>query len=97
MSSQSYTNRIRILAEASATKVQYPRQIATDNRLSATINCSRNFSPIVYLDICRNCILFLISNLGMPRYSGGNASTQSYIVLDGGNGETNSSNILSGN
>lgn len=52
MSSQAYTNRIRILAEASAIKVQYPSSIASDNRLSATINCSPNFTTIIYPFVC---------------------------------------------
>jgi len=52
MSSQAYTNRIRVLAEASVIKVQYPGRIATDNKLSAAINCSPNFTTITYPFIC---------------------------------------------
>lgn len=52
MSSQAYTNRIRILAEASLTKTQYPANMISDNKLSATINCSPNFSILTYPYIC---------------------------------------------
>ena len=96
MSSQSYTNRIRILAEASTIKAQYPGRMLSENKILATVNCSLNFNPIVYTDICRSCVTYPPANLSIPRYSGGNSSTQSYIVLDGGNSTTNTSNILSG-
>jgi hypothetical protein len=96
MSSQAYTNRVRILAEASLTKIQYPGRIAIDNRLSASVNCSRNFDPIVYTDICRRCIVPPSLDVMIPRYLGGNALTQSNVIFDGGNSATNSSRILSG-
>jgi len=49
MSTQAYTNRLRILATANNTKVQQPRNIAVNNNsLYSTINCNPNFKTITY-------------------------------------------------
>jgi len=52
MSSQAYTNKIRILAETSNTKVQYPTRMLSGNRLISTANCNANFTTITYQFIC---------------------------------------------
>lgn len=52
MSAQAYTNKRRVLAEASLLKVQYPVSVAFTNTLVPTINCNQNFQPIQYKDIC---------------------------------------------
>jgi hypothetical protein len=52
MSAQAYTNRRRILAEASIVKVQFPKGVAVDNKLSPTINCNQSFQPIIYTPVC---------------------------------------------
>jgi hypothetical protein len=56
MSAQSYINRKRIIADASITKIEYPKGVSSINRLSSTINCDPNFQRIVYNEICRPCI-----------------------------------------
>lgn len=55
MSTQSYINRRRTIAEASITKVEYPKGVSSINRLSSTINCDPNFERIIYKEICRPC------------------------------------------
>ena len=52
MSAQGYTNKRRILAEASVLKVQYPKYVASKNTVSATIDCDSNYQAITYKDIC---------------------------------------------
>lgn len=54
-SAACYTNKRRVIAEASLTKVQYPRQIAVQNTLLSTENCERNFTPLTY--IFKNCCI----------------------------------------
>jgi hypothetical protein len=50
MSAQCYTNRRRVLAEASLLKVQYPGSIALNNNpLHASVNCNPDFNKVVYL------------------------------------------------
>lgn len=53
MSAQCYTNKRRILAEASLVKTVYPGRVEYTNKLSATINCNQNFQPLLYKDICK--------------------------------------------
>ena len=54
MSTQSYINRVRILAENSVLKVQYQKQTALNkNPLLAATNCSPNFESIVYTEVCK--------------------------------------------
>jgi hypothetical protein len=55
-SAACYTNKRRVIAEASLTKVQYPRQIAVQNTLLPTENCSRNFITLNY-QFKNSCIL----------------------------------------
>lgn len=53
MSAQSYTNKRRILAEASVVKAQYMKSVAVNkNSIYATINCLPNFQPITYIPTC---------------------------------------------
>ena len=52
MSTQSYTNKRRIIAEASVLKIQYPKFIAVKNQLSPTIDCNQTYDTLVYKDIC---------------------------------------------
>jgi len=56
MSAQCYINKRRILAEASITKVQYPKGVSNVNKLSSTLNCDANFEEITYKEICRPCV-----------------------------------------
>lgn len=63
MSTQAYTNKRRVLAEAGNRKVQYPGKVATNvNPIYATINCSANFQQLTYRDIC-GCSF---TNRGVP-------------------------------
>jgi hypothetical protein len=52
MSAQAYTNKRRILAEASLLKTVYPGRVGVKNILAATIDCTQSFQPIEYTDIC---------------------------------------------
>jgi hypothetical protein len=53
MSAQAYTNRRRVLAEASVLKVQYKKGVAVNNRsIYATINCIPNFEQLSYTPAC---------------------------------------------
>lgn len=53
MSAQSYTNKRRILAEASVLKAQYMKGVAVNkNSIYATINCLPNFQQITYVPTC---------------------------------------------
>ena len=91
MSAQSYTNKKRILAEASLRKTVYPGRVGFKNTLSATIDCNQSFEPLVYKDICgcgftgRGIIppqpippIICINTL-----SGGESNTVAYIFVDG--------------
>jgi hypothetical protein len=50
MSAQCYTNKRRVLAEASVRKVHYPGSVALNNNpLYASINCKPDFNKVVYL------------------------------------------------
>ena len=103
MSAQSYTNRKRILAEASLLKTMYPGRVGVKNTLAATIDCTQSFQPIEYTDICgcefdgRGRIdpyvvpppIVCVNTL-----TAGNSNTLTYITYDGNC--YNSCNILSG-
>jgi hypothetical protein len=52
MSAQAYTNKRRILAEASLLKTVYPGQVGVKNTLAATIDCTQTLQPLLYKDIC---------------------------------------------
>lgn len=52
MSAQSYTNKRRILAEASVTKTMYPQRVTYNNPILATRGCTPNFNNISYTTIC---------------------------------------------
>lgn len=54
-SAACYINKRRVIAEASVTKVQYPQQIAVQNTLLPSENCSRNFATLNYT--FKNCCI----------------------------------------
>lgn len=97
MSTQAYTNKRRILAEASLRKVQYPGSIGLNNTpLYASINCNPDFNELTYS--AKTCCTKVGS--APPGLSsildGGNGRTLSTIVLNGGNATTNSNEIFDG-
>ena len=100
MSAQSYTNKRRILVEASVLKVQYPDNAAFTNRLVPVINCLQLVQPIVYKDICRcpfNGYGTTHKNVFPSIFDGGNSNTVNIeYFLSGGNNSTNSPQIFSG-
>ena len=53
MSTQAYINRQRIIAEASVTKIQYPKGVASINKLAPTIDCNPKFDILDYKHICQ--------------------------------------------
>jgi len=93
MSAQAYTNKRRILAEASLLKTVYPGRVGVKNTLSATIDCNQSFQSIEYKDIC-GC---KFNGRGNPppivppvppivcvdTLSGGGSNTLAYIIYDG--------------
>ena len=52
MSAQSYTNKRRIIAEASVPKVQYPKFVAVKNNFVPAIDCNQTYDTLVYKDVC---------------------------------------------
>jgi hypothetical protein len=54
-SSQTITNRLRVLAIANNTKAQYPGNIAQTNPLISTINCNSNFGRLFYKTNKKKC------------------------------------------
>jgi len=49
MSAQAHTNKMRILAESSLVKVQYPGKVALNqNPIYSTVNCSPDFRVLQY-------------------------------------------------
>ena len=96
MSAQSYTNKRRVLAEASALKVQYPVSVAFTNTLVPTINCNQTFQTLVYTDICACSFngrgtLRPTPSLNVTSIDGGNSETgveNVSLMFDGGNAET---------
>ena len=84
MSTQAYTNRLRLLAIAGNTKVQQPRNIAVNNNsLYSTIGCTPNFKTISYIlkrscnAPCNPCQIPLVINGGNP------SSVPTYFVNGG--------------
>ena len=71
MSSQSYTNRQRVLAEASNTKVQYQKGVSFTNQLSTTINCNPDFNNIRYVHTCKcsSRIPFLVQAIPIQSFN----------------------------
>ena len=100
-SAACYTNKRRVIAEASITKVQYPGKIANNNDSILSVqNCSPNFATLAYYThiICRkNC-----HKPGPPEpildniLEGGSGPDEFTTILDGGNGTTESTTILDG-
>ena len=80
MSAQSYTNKRRILAEASVVKVEYKKGLAVNkNTIYATINCLPDFQQITYIPVCK-----------CPFDGRGTLSTDVPLIvaIDGGNAQT---------
>ena len=99
MSTQCYTNKRRILAEASLRKVQYPGSIGLNNNpLYSSINCKADFKELIYL-INRCCVR---NTVKVPApdpiliISGGRSSSNTNSILDAGNASTNSSDVVDG-
>jgi hypothetical protein len=87
MSAQCYTNKRRILAEASLRKTQYPGSIGLNNNpLYASINCKPNFTELVYL-INRCCTKVI--RLPLP-------TKEPLLVISGGNAFSFSNGTVSG-
>ncbi len=99
-SAACYTNKRRVIAEASLTKVQYPQQIAVQNTLLPTENCSRNFSSVIYYThiVCRtNCNKYYPPQpIFGSIIDGGSGLSEYTTILDGGSGTTESTTILDG-
>jgi hypothetical protein len=96
MSAQAYTNKRRVLAEASALKVQYKKNVAFTNSLVSTVNCNQTFQTLAYIDIC-SCPFNgkgTIQPIPLPNIvsiNGGNSGTAVGDVslwFDGGNSGT---------
>ena len=92
MSAQSYTNKRRILAEASFAKAQYNKGLAVNNNsIYATVNCLPNFQQITYIPVCK-CPFNGRGAPPRPRVppcislnilSGGSSKTVGYVIYDG--------------
>lgn len=82
-SSASFTNKKRVLAEASVTKVQYPGRVANNNDSILSVkNCSPNFDQLEY-NVRFNCpppqrIPYFGCNI-----DGGNSTTESETIILG--------------
>jgi hypothetical protein len=88
MSAQAYTNKLRLLAEAGVTKVQYPGRIALNkNPILSTSNCSPDFSVINYIPNPRCCVYsqknIPVIDLCIDTLDGGLSQTNGYIIYDG--------------
>jgi len=98
MSTQCYTNKRRILAEASIRKVQYPGSIGLNNNpIYSSINCKVDFKELIYL-INRCCVRNTFKTptpvTQILSIGGGRASSSINNILDGGNASTTSSDIV---
>lgn len=97
-SAACYTNKRRVLAESSVTKVQYPGKIAVNNDviLSAR-NCSPDFGVLVY-KVLPNCNKVCGIAISYPfTYSGGNAFSNPTGWISGGNAGNNAISYSGGN
>lgn len=101
-SAACYTNKRRILAQASVTKVQYPGRIAVNNdSIFSVINCNSDYDTIDYITTKPCCVSpIVVPPQPPPSFSdildGGNYITESTDILDGGNYTTESGTILDG-
>lgn len=100
MSAQCYTNKRRILAEASLRKTQYPGSVGLNNNpIYASINCKPDFSKLVYL--IKVCCIKRKTNI-LPTeeilliLGGGGASSFSTSIVSGGGASTIATEIISG-
>lgn len=98
-SAACFTNRRRVIAESSLTKVQYPGKIASENPLLPVRNCSPNFSILQYVDNVRCKVLCSAAAPpeGIITYDGGNYESSGSNTFDGGDYATESTTILEGN
>ena len=98
MSSQSYTNRLRILAIANNTKVQYTRGIAVNNNpIYSTINCSPNFNILPYV-FNRSCKKTCPPSVcySLPIMDGGNPSSIPTYFVSGGTPQSVNDCVIGG-
>jgi len=86
--SRNRTKQLRVLAEASNTKVQYKGGIASTNSYISSINCNPNFSIINYR-LPTNC------SSRIP-CDNNPCSEINNIILDGGDETLNNNCLLSG-
>jgi hypothetical protein len=101
MSAQAYTNKRRILAEASLLKTVYPGRVGVKNTLAATIDCTQSFQSIEYTDICGCKFDGRGISLARPAIvvtfiTGGNSTSNIPDILSGGFSSTQSFQIFSG-
>jgi len=95
--SRNRTKQLRVLAEASNTKVQYKGGIASTNSYISSINCNPNFSIINYTiptncssQLCLPCYNLSILTGGLPgsgftfTINGGNPSSIAICLINGG-------------
>jgi hypothetical protein len=64
-SAAAYTNRVKVIAQAKNTKVDYPGHVAKNSdTLKATLGCSPNYTIQNYVitNMCKKCILRIKSN-----------------------------------
>jgi hypothetical protein len=86
MTAQAYTNRLRLLAVANNTKVQYTRGIAVNNNpIYSTIGCKPNFKSITYV-LKRSCKIACVDApcYTQPILNGGSPSSTPTYFVNGG-------------
>ena len=85
MSAQTITNRLRILAIAENTKVQYPGNIIQSSPLISTINCNVGFDRLMYTVSRKKCCFPPVKSCNLPSsINGGNPSSLPTYFVDGG-------------
>jgi hypothetical protein len=84
-SSQTITNRLRVLAIANNTKAQYPGNIAQTSPLISTINCNSKFDSLLYKISKKKCCIPSGINCRItPSINGGNPSSIPTYFVNGG-------------
>jgi hypothetical protein len=102
MSVQAYTNRRRIIAEASNVKVEYKKGVAVNNNaIYASINCLPNFQQITYTPVCKCPFNGRVGPPLPPRIitgiDGGDSRTcvcNVSLWISGGNSITDTNNVI---
>ena len=100
MSAQCYTNKRRVLAEASLRKTQYPGSIGLNNNpIYASINCNPDFTKLTYL-INRCCIRNINKSLPAEEVllilGAGGANSESTATVSGGGAFSIATETVSG-